>query len=110
MGSCVQRSFHVWSELRTGVRTPWHASWLEAAQLELSLAGDHPDRHPCGGTTTFVRFLNAYAIEVERSRSCRLVDDVDDDVYYDFAHRIARLAHGRVSSSDDDDPPTPPGH
>ena len=73
------------------------ACMTEAAQLELSMAHDHPDRHPCGGTTTFTRFLNAYAIEVERSRSCRLVE-ADDDVFYDFAHRIDWLATTLVPS------------
>ena len=80
------------------------ACMAEAAQLELSVAGSHPDRHPCGGTTTFTRFLNAYAAEVESSRSCRLVE-ADDDVFYEFAHRIGyylHLHHGVGSESDDE--------
>ena len=65
---------------------------VEAAQLELSVASAHPDRHPCGGTTTFTRFLNAYAMEVESSRSCRLIE-ADDDLFYEFAHRIGYYLH-----------------
>ena len=53
-------------------------------------------------------------------RGYRLVDDVDDDVYYDFAHRICRLAHGQfarddsaesddATASDDAAPATPLG-
>ena len=67
------------------------------------IVGAHPDRHPCGGTTTFTRFLNAYAAEVESSRSCRLVE-ADDDVFYEFAHCIGYYLHlhyGVGSESDE---------
>ena len=42
--------------------------------------------------------------EVESSRSCRLVE-ADDDVFYEFAHRIGyylHLHHGVGSESDDE--------
>ena len=56
-----------------------------------------------GGSTSFVRYLNAYAKRVEQNRN-RLVDDVDDEVFYAFAHHVVGpaldLAARRARDSD----------
>jgi len=65
------------------------ATICDAIRTEYGVARNQPDHPLHNGTTNFVRYLNAYAIEVEGTRGCRLVEP-DDEVYYDFAHHIVR--------------------
>ena len=79
-----------------------------AVEVEVEVATANPGRHPGGSTTGLVRYLNAYAIEVEGTRSRRLVV-ADDDVYYEFAQHVGRLIiTDSESGSEGDEPPPPP--
>ena len=72
------------------------------------MATANPERHPGGSTTGLVRYLNAYAIEVEGTRARRLVE-ADDDVYHEFAQHVGRLIiTDSESGSEGDEPPPPP--
>ena len=87
VASCAVHSYRVLSALRRHVSIPWHA-WRRQPSLSLAwLVATLTVTHAAAPPATFTRFINAYAIDVERSRSCRLVE-ADDDVFYEFAHCI----------------------
>ena len=73
---------------------------IRAAVLhECSEARDQRDHPLHSGTTDFVRYLNAYAIQVE-AHGGRLVEP-DDEVYMDFADHVDRVMAGGQGSEDD---------
>ena len=79
-----------------------------AVEVEVEVATANPERHPGCSTTGLVRYLNAYAIEVEGTRARRLVE-ADDDVYHEFARHVGRLIiTDSESGSEGDEPPPPP--
>ena len=75
------------------------AAICDAIRHECNDARDQRDHPLHSGTADFVRYLNAYAIQVE-AHAGRLVEP-DDEVYCDFADHIDRVMAGGQDSEDD---------